>query len=90
MTKIPYDVYLLRGILAYKIAELHAKYGPVVRITPNELSYITEDAWGDIFPKQPGIGVLEKNPVAVVQNPPKGIHGLFTTKSEEDHARMRL
>jgi hypothetical protein len=89
MTKIPYDIYLLRGILAYKVAELHAKYGPVVRIASNELSYITEDAWNDIFPKQPGIGVLEKNPVAAVQQPPKGIHGLFTTKSEEDHARMR-
>jgi hypothetical protein len=89
MTKIPYDIYLFRGILPFKVAELHEKYGPVVRITPNELSYITEDAWNDIFTKQPGGVILEKNAVAAPQRPPKGIHGIFTTKSEQDHARMR-
>jgi hypothetical protein len=89
MTKIPYDIHLIRGDLLYKVAKLHEKYGAVVRLTPNELSYINEDAWNDIYTKQPGVGMLEKNLVAVTRHPPKGIHGILTTKSEEDHARMR-
>ena len=89
ITKIPYDIHLIRGDLLYEVAKLHEKYGAVVRLTPNELSYITEDAWNDIYTKQPGVGMLEKNLVAVTRTPPKGIHGILTTKSEDDHARMR-
>lgn len=37
------DVYLFRGILPFKVAELHEKYGPVVRITLNELFYVREE-----------------------------------------------
>lgn len=29
--------------------ELHEKYGPVVRVAPDELSYVTEGAWKTIY-----------------------------------------
>lgn len=32
-----------------KIKELHDKYGPIVRIGPNELSYSCPEAWDDIY-----------------------------------------
>ena len=32
-----------------KIRQLHATYGPVVRIGPKELSYATPEAWEDIY-----------------------------------------
>jgi hypothetical protein len=88
MSKIPYDRRLLRGDLPYKIAELHEKYGPVVRIAPDELSYITDTSWNDIYGKTPGLAPLVKSPGGM-QPPPKGIHGLLTAPSEADHTRMR-
>jgi hypothetical protein len=35
--------------MVYKTAELHETYGPIVRISPNSLTYILEDAWIDIY-----------------------------------------
>lgn len=35
----------LTGNLAVRIHELHEHYGPVVRIAPNELSFISAEAW---------------------------------------------
>ncbi|XDG06942.1 hypothetical protein ABKA04_006557 [Annulohypoxylon sp. FPYF3050] len=34
--------------------KLHAKYGPVVRITPNELAYCDPQAWKDIYGHRSG------------------------------------
>jgi len=88
MTTIPYDLHLFLGILPFKVADLHEKYGPVIRIGPNELSYITEDAWNDIYGKVPGKSLLvKKNRPA--PGPPKKFDGMFGTKNDADHARMR-
>jgi len=84
---IPYDIHLFRGDLPYAVCELHEKYGPIVRISPNELSYITEDAWNDIYGKFSGKPQLVKTLNAT--GPPKKSNGLFATESDADHARMR-
>jgi hypothetical protein len=79
-------LWQLVGLLPYKITELHEKYGPVVRIGPNVLSYNTGDAWADIYSKpRPH---LIKDPL-VGPPPPNGVKGLAFTESDEDHARMR-
>ena len=45
-----YDTYyLIRGCNAFHHAILHEKYGEVVRVAPNTLSYISEDAWPIIY-----------------------------------------
>jgi hypothetical protein len=88
MTTIPYDIYLFRGMLPFKVADLHEKYGPVIRIGPNELSYITEDSWNDIYGKVPGKSQLVKK-TRIAPGPPKEFDGLFRTKNDADHARMR-
>lgn len=36
------------------VKALHERYGPVVRISPNELSYIDSDSWRDIYGTAPG------------------------------------
>ena len=41
--------YYLHGRNAFQCLKLHEIYGDVVRITPNTLSYITEDAWRIIY-----------------------------------------
>ncbi|RYP61837.1 hypothetical protein DL771_009987 [Monosporascus sp. 5C6A] len=35
--------------LAFRVAELHAKYGPIVRIGPDELAFSDPQAWRDIY-----------------------------------------
>ncbi|KAH9992013.1 cytochrome P450 [Xylariaceae sp. FL0662B] len=39
----------IRGKLPFVVAELHAKYGPVVRLAPGELSFADVQAWKDIY-----------------------------------------
>lgn len=39
----------LRGDLLFETERLHKQYGPVVRIRPNELSFIDPEAWKDIY-----------------------------------------
>jgi aspirochlorine biosynthesis cytochrome P450 monooxygenase len=41
--------YTVRGKKHYRIEEIHEKYGDVVRIAPDHLSFITESAWKDIY-----------------------------------------
>ncbi|RYP44053.1 hypothetical protein DL768_009447 [Monosporascus sp. mg162] len=46
---IPRCYCLLRGELTFRVAELHAKYGPIVRIGPDELAFSDPQAWRDIY-----------------------------------------
>ncbi|KAH8668484.1 isotrichodermin C-15 hydroxylase [Xylariales sp. PMI_506] len=41
--------HLLKGDLPFYIAKLHQRYGPVVRIGPNELAFTDPQAWKDIY-----------------------------------------
>jgi cytochrome P450 len=38
-----------KGILPQSLKLLHEKYGPIVRLAPNELSFIQGKAWKDIY-----------------------------------------
>lgn len=49
ISRIPFAYYIVRGDLHFHFQTLHAKYGYVVRVAPNELSYIAEDAYNDIY-----------------------------------------
>ncbi|TGO36465.1 hypothetical protein BHYA_0124g00260 [Botrytis hyacinthi] len=48
-TRIPYISSLWRGHLAQDVYALHHKYGNIVRIAPDELSFATPQAWHDIY-----------------------------------------
>ncbi|KAM0511519.1 hypothetical protein ACHAPE_009771 [Trichoderma viride] len=52
-TVLPKLYFLSRGKLIYHIQDLHKRYGPVVRVAPNELSFTDPQAWEDIFIRQP-------------------------------------
>ncbi|KAI8290849.1 Trichothecene C-15 hydroxylase [Colletotrichum sp. SAR 10_98] len=67
------------------LLRLHDKYGPVVRIADNELSFIHPDAWKDSNGHRKGSKPENvKEPLATVGNE----HNLFGA-SLEDHSRMR-
>ncbi|KAI1335368.1 cytochrome P450 [Xylariaceae sp. FL0016] len=85
-TKIPKQVILLRGALGSKTEELHRKYGEVVRLAPDELSYIQPQAWKDIFGR-PGKKEMIKDQQFFGMKV-KGAWNLVTAP-HDDHARMR-
>ena len=48
-SRLPYCFMLTSGRAAHIIRRFHEKYGDVVRIAPNELSYTSPAAWRDIM-----------------------------------------
>lgn len=52
----------MRGRSHIKILSLHNRYGPVVRVGPNELSFNSPQAFQDIYGFRPGKQQLAKDP----------------------------
>ncbi|KAK7536584.1 cytochrome P450 [Phyllosticta citricarpa] len=87
-TKFPYVWARIRGEIPAYVAALHAKYGPVVRVSPWELSYITAEAWRDIYGhKIGGKGGLGKD-LKFYGPDSVGKNGIIRT-NDADHARQR-
>ncbi len=82
-SRIPYVLSLQNGTLPMKIKDLHDIYGPVVRIAPNELSFISPEAWNDIYSDKSS--ALERGAIFY------GVMGQNTivAASHDAHARMR-
>ncbi|KFX95463.1 hypothetical protein V490_03843 [Pseudogymnoascus sp. VKM F-3557] len=78
---------LLSGHLSYYVLELHEKYGDVVRIGPNELSYNNANAWKDIYGFKQGQSQLQKDPDFYTA-PPGGVHSIVTADGAA-HSRIR-
>lgn len=67
---------------------LHKRYGHIVRIGPNELSYSSPDAWHDIYAKAGAGGDMPKDFVGLgpdMAAPEKGI----IRANDADHQRQR-
>ena len=47
--RFPQIYAMMGGYLPYRLKELHDRYGPVVRVAPNELSFIDAMAWKDVY-----------------------------------------
>ncbi|KAK1706783.1 hypothetical protein CaCOL14_013284 [Colletotrichum acutatum] len=84
-SRVPYSLAQLGGKPHKQLLTLHDRYGPIVRIADNELSFIYPDAWKDNNGHRKG-GVPEniKEPLAILGNE----HNLFGANLE-DHSRMR-
>ena len=48
-SRLPFIYCLLTGKLIHRQRELHEKYGDVIRIAPDEVSFANERAWDDIY-----------------------------------------
>ena len=90
ISRIPYARHLLAGTTVDNVKHLHEKYGEVVRISPNEVSFISESAWQDIYGfrtgKLKGHETMLKDP-AWYAPPPGGSH--IIVANDEDHSRYR-
>ena len=76
---------LIRGKLIY---DVHEKYGEVVRLAPNELSFAKEEVWRNIFEGHHGNKPFPKSPVLFGPAPGQ-VHSIVTVADHHDHARMR-
>ena len=65
--------------------DLHKKYGDVVRLQPDELSFTKSQAWTDIYASRPQ---LPKSKIGQIVNP-SGVRPLVTIVKTEDHTRQR-
>ncbi|RKF83125.1 Cytochrome P450 monooxygenase aclL [Golovinomyces cichoracearum] len=88
ITNLCMSYYDIRGKAAYHIRDLHEKYGSIVRIGPNELSYINEQAWNDIYGhnSQNGTGNLPREEKR--SRPEKNNTVTILNANEADHRRL--
>ncbi|KAL9083283.1 MAG: hypothetical protein Q9165_008589 [Trypethelium subeluteriae] len=84
----PAIIHTVKGDLLYWVTDLHAKYGDVVRVSPNELSFAGADSYRDIYGhKKEGQPSLPKDPKFYRTSPGEAYD--VVTSPTVDHARMR-
>ncbi|ROV92820.1 hypothetical protein VPNG_09090 [Cytospora leucostoma] len=89
-SNIPKIVSQVRGTVHYRMLEFHQRYGPVVRLAPNELTYTTASALREIYgnrggkklmPPQFSLGTHEKKMF--------GATSFIWLESHQEHHRHR-
>lgn len=89
MTRLWYCYYCTSGSLIHVLHEAHQKYGDVVRIAPNELSYTDPKAWNDIYGHRVGKRELMKDPTfySSISSGPNSI--INADRSRHGHLRKQ-
>lgn len=82
-TRLPFLSSFIRGRLPHDTKRLHEQYGDIVRLAPDELSFIDPAAWRDIYPKN----FLRPNEYK--DQPPGKTASNLIACTEEEHARFR-
>lgn len=84
-TKIPIAVASWEGGLSNWLKELHDHYcSDVVRISPDELSFVGPAAWKDLYGNRPGHENFQKD-LALLS----GVESNILVANDADHSRMR-
>ncbi|KAF2098695.1 pisatin demethylase [Rhizodiscina lignyota] len=89
ISPVPSIYYLLIGRISFQYKIWHDKYGPVVRVMPNELAFNTPRAFDDIYGHRIGRVNMNKDPIHVgaVEAIPGATN--LTMADEADHPRQR-
>ena len=77
----------LSGHYVYAMKDLHDKYGPVVRTSPNQLSFNTASSWKDIYGHVPGRKTFLKG--TYYEPMPGQMRTLVSVSDPSHHAVMR-
>ena len=81
ISRLPLVWSTIKGETWQFTGKLHQKYGPIVRIAPDELATTSSGAWEDIYIAKP---LAPKDPFS--QTPPmNGAESLFTAAGETHH-----
>ena len=85
-TRICYLKSLWAGDLTHDVRKIHLRYGDVVRIAPNELSFADPRAWDDIYGARHRYGLM-KSPIW--HNAPGRPKSILNAFDNQDHTRIR-
>ncbi|CAI7613872.1 unnamed protein product [Penicillium glandicola] len=89
MSNLPYFKWSVSGELHSKIQELHNRYGDVVRIRPNALTYRDAQAWVDIYGNlKPGKPSCSKDPEFYIPSSSGSAANLINS-NDLDHTRQK-
>lgn len=89
-TCLPYVYYMAKGKLTFRLLPLHAKYGSVVRIAPDELSFTAAEAWTDIYGHRVGMNAgVDELPKSERFYRTKGTLPNIIGENRENHALLR-
>ncbi|KAK1831493.1 putative sterigmatocystin biosynthesis P450 monooxygenase stcF [Podospora conica] len=87
-TRLPFLLSMMRGRITQDAAALHRQYGPIVRISPDDVSFTDPAAWSDILQPKPGAPHFLKQPTWIAPLP--GLPpGVVITSDPDHHASMR-
>ncbi|TPX17045.1 uncharacterized protein E0L32_012302 [Thyridium curvatum] len=90
VTRLAWVWRLLRGTMSFDVLEFHNKYGPVVRVAPDELAFLDAQGWSDIYGHRTGSKAgTEELSKALVFYLPKGQAPAITTENRENHTVLR-
>ncbi|KAI0407176.1 cytochrome P450 [Xylaria palmicola] len=88
-SNIPYSRMFLGGRQPYEILALHEKYGPVVRVAPNEVSFSSPSSWEDIYGFRPGHKTFIKSPFYDGGSFADQVHSIVSERDPTEHGVMR-
>lgn len=74
---------MISGMLPHRVKEIHKKYGNIVRIAPDELSFTLPNTWRDVYPRN------FVRPHQFKGKPPGKEAENLISANESDHARFR-
>ncbi|KAL1875160.1 hypothetical protein Daus18300_003228 [Diaporthe australafricana] len=87
---LPIAFRVARGRWTTDLLPLADKFGPVVRVAPNELVFTDPDAWKDIYGYQNGaLSKGEEFPKAAVFYRNRGVPPSIVSETRENHALLR-
>ncbi|KAF2728928.1 cytochrome P450 [Polyplosphaeria fusca] len=91
ISNAPYSYWFNGGRRDFIIKDLHEKYGPVVRIAPDELSFATPQSFRDIygFRTAPHSTFPKSRFYDGSAFSSYGVHGIITARDPAEHAQMR-
>ncbi|GAB1196660.1 hypothetical protein APSETT444_005935 [Aspergillus pseudonomiae] len=83
--RFPFLLANIRGQLPHRIHGFHAQYGDIVRVAPDELSFVNPRAWRDIYTSDREF----VRPHQYKDQPPGKTAPNLIACSEADHTRLR-
>ncbi|KAE8157663.1 cytochrome P450 [Aspergillus tamarii] len=83
--RFPFLLANIGGQLPHRIHDFHAQYGDIVRVAPDELSFVDPRAWRDIYTSEREF----VRPHQYKDQPPGKTAPNLIACSEADHARLR-
>jgi cytochrome P450 len=80
---------MMRGRYVHSIRDFHLRYGNVVRVAPDELSFADPSAWADIHHRHNTEKTFLKNPIFMAKPESHPVESIPTTTNVADHTRQR-